>query len=967
MPYFQDQYARISYPDGNPGLRTAQLGAIHAIAAHFTTRKEPAIVVMPTGTGKTAVLAMAPFVLKAQRVLVVTGSRVVRDQIFEEFDTLGRLKDLAVLPLATPTPAVVEVSSNVTDAQGWEDFREAEVVVVAPSSASPVMEAVAPPPPDLFDLVLVDEAHHSRAKTWEALIESFPNAKRILFTATPYRRDQRELRGRLVYVYPVAKALEDGIFGKIEYIPVAEGAAEHESDIALATEAQRILLEDRRERPGSLLMVRTDLRTRADELKDLYEEHTDLKLQVVHGGHTFKHVKTVIRKLRANELDGVICVNMLGEGFNLPALKVAAIHAPLKSLGVTLQFIGRFARVEGEEAGVPAKFLAVPSTVKHQLDMLYVEGADWQKLITELAETRIEREVENREANETFEEPTVSDADLEELSLGSLRPFFHVKVFEVHGDVDLHCELGSELKPVYRRASPDLSADLFVTKDIIKPKWALSQVLDGHEHNLFIVYFDEASRLLFINSSEKSELVYMAIANSYCDRPPSPLPLDKVNKALVDLVDFEFFNIGMRRTYARSNLDSYKIFTGEHPHKSIVRRDGKMYHRGHLYGTAKQGGEAITIGYSSGAKIWSNKYDNLASLIAWCKTLAGRIISDRIVETHSFVDLIGTGETVTEIPTGVVAAGWHTSIYDIPRTGTFTVIAGGVAQTCDLTDFDLEIDVEASDDENIKFTVTNDVMSLGINFSLETARYFTSDDAACERFTIEIGRNHVTLLDFMNLYPPTFYFADFASLEGNQYFRMREVSAFDPEAHMEIVDWDGENVDIETEAHEPAAGKKNILTYLGERFDAGDDQVVLLDDGAGEIADFLTIHSTPDLITVRLYHAKKSHGVGATLADAQVVCAQVVKSMVWVNNNDLLKQIRHRLTLVKPRLVKGDINTVRDAIEAMKTVRTKWEIVIVQPGFEKATLPNDIGHILAAANDYITGELCEPLRVWCSP
>ena len=55
-----------------PGLRRAQLGATHAICAHFTLSREPALVSMPTGTGKTAVLMMAPFFTEARRALVIT-------------------------------------------------------------------------------------------------------------------------------------------------------------------------------------------------------------------------------------------------------------------------------------------------------------------------------------------------------------------------------------------------------------------------------------------------------------------------------------------------------------------------------------------------------------------------------------------------------------------------------------------------------------------------------------------------------------------------------------------------------------------------------------------------------------------------------------------------------------------------------------------------------------------------------
>jgi len=46
----------------------------------------------------------------------------------------------------------------------------------------------------------------------------------------------------------------------------------------------------------------------------------------------------------------------LGEGFDLPALKVAAIHDPHKSLAVTLQFVGRFAR-SGQGLGDASVFV----------------------------------------------------------------------------------------------------------------------------------------------------------------------------------------------------------------------------------------------------------------------------------------------------------------------------------------------------------------------------------------------------------------------------------------------------------------------------------------------------------------------------------------------------------------------------------------------------------------------------------
>ena len=60
-------------------------------------------------------------------------------------------------------------------------------------------------------------------------------------------------------------------------------------------------------------------------------------------------------------------MNMLGEGFDQPSLKIAALHAPHASLGITLQFIGRFARVGNETLGA-AQFFAVPAEIEGEME-----------------------------------------------------------------------------------------------------------------------------------------------------------------------------------------------------------------------------------------------------------------------------------------------------------------------------------------------------------------------------------------------------------------------------------------------------------------------------------------------------------------------------------------------------------------------------------------------------------------------
>jgi superfamily II DNA or RNA helicase len=132
MSYFEDHYNDFNYPigtDESAGFRNAQVGAIHAAAAHFTVRSDPGIVTMPTGSGKTAVLLATAFVLRAKRVLILTPSRLVREQIVDEALDLTRLRELGALPRDIPRPHVMNVRKRIASAEQWEEMQGYDVVV----------------------------------------------------------------------------------------------------------------------------------------------------------------------------------------------------------------------------------------------------------------------------------------------------------------------------------------------------------------------------------------------------------------------------------------------------------------------------------------------------------------------------------------------------------------------------------------------------------------------------------------------------------------------------------------------------------------------------------------------------------------------------------------------------------------------------------------------------------------------
>ena len=205
-----------------------------------------------------------------------------------------------------------------------------------------------------------------------------------------------------VYNYPLSKAYRDGIFGSISFIPIDEAP---EKDRLIAIEAERVFLNDRADGYEHYLMVRTDTKEKAKGLEKLYKEITSLRLKRIDSSMTYGTIQRTIKALREKNLAGIICVDMLGEGFDFPNLKIAAVHEPQKSLASTLQFIGRFARTNAEKIGT-AKFIAMnDEALRIENRRLYTSDAVWQDMIIELSEKKINSDLENSEAIKHFSRP----------------------------------------------------------------------------------------------------------------------------------------------------------------------------------------------------------------------------------------------------------------------------------------------------------------------------------------------------------------------------------------------------------------------------------------------------------------------------------------------------------------------------------------------------------------------------------
>lgn len=183
-------------------LRLYQNEAKTAIQQEWSKGIKKTLMVLPTGTGKTIVFSKLSedCVRDGERVLILAHRGELLDQAADK------------LSQATGLGCAVEKAEN-TCLGSW--YR----VVVGSVQTLMREKRLMQFPPDYFDVIIVDEAHHCLSDSYQRVLNYFTNAKVLGVTATPDRGDMRNLGQyfeSLAYEYTLPRAIKDGYLCKIK-------------------------------------------------------------------------------------------------------------------------------------------------------------------------------------------------------------------------------------------------------------------------------------------------------------------------------------------------------------------------------------------------------------------------------------------------------------------------------------------------------------------------------------------------------------------------------------------------------------------------------------------------------------------------------------------------------------------------------------------------------------------------------
>ena len=215
-----------------------QVEAVLALCDYFDpqTQSSPnssniALVVLPTGCGKTGVAVLASYALNASRVLVITPSIIISRQIHAAYGNFliqhGVVPNTPeVVQTVLPTSKLIKRTSEIK-----EGMNSMVMVVNAHKIGGQSSVRIEDIPRDGYDLVIVDEAHHYPAPTWKLLVDHFSNSRRLFLTATPEHRGEPILPIPPCYELNRNVAVDRGIIRDVMFDETTGGDEEYQYSV----------------------------------------------------------------------------------------------------------------------------------------------------------------------------------------------------------------------------------------------------------------------------------------------------------------------------------------------------------------------------------------------------------------------------------------------------------------------------------------------------------------------------------------------------------------------------------------------------------------------------------------------------------------------------------------------------------------------------------------------------------------
>ncbi len=317
-------------------LRPYQQAAVDQVREAFRAGRRKPLLVAPTGSGKTVMFSYvtASAAAKGNRTLILVHRAELLEQCHRSLASMDVPHGLIAAGLTPDRNQLTQVASVQTLVRRFD--------------------RVVPP-----DLIVIDEAHHATAGAWASVLAQWPQARVLGVTATPARLDGKGLGqvfDDLIRGPEVTKLIEDGYLCKpVYYAPKTvsmDGVHKVAGDFNRAEVAERMdkptitgdaVTHYRKYAEGQPCIVFCTGIKHAENVAAAFNA-SGYRFKVIDGTLAKEERAARVAALGSGQLQGLVSVDIVSEGFDLPCVAVAILLRPTASLSLHLQQIGRVLR-----------------------------------------------------------------------------------------------------------------------------------------------------------------------------------------------------------------------------------------------------------------------------------------------------------------------------------------------------------------------------------------------------------------------------------------------------------------------------------------------------------------------------------------------------------------------------------------------------------------------------------------------
>jgi DNA repair protein RadD len=342
-------------------LRPYQTQLVTEIRGQYQLGRKAVLAVLPTGGGKTvcfSYIAQSASV-KGNRVLILVHRAELLDQASR----------------AMPVPHGIIAANRAMDLS--------HTVQVA--SVQTVARRLHLLPRDFFQLLVVDEAHHTTAGTWAKVIAHFHAAKLLGVTATPIRGDGRGLGEHyqaMVQGPTAAELTEQAYLAPARVLAPpgfdSAGLRKRMGDFDTKQAEQRVgtIMGDclghyRKHLSGQTAIAFCCSVAHAEAVAHLFQS-AGIAAASIDGSMDTGTRRELLQRLAVGDLKVLTSCALIGEGVDVPSVGGCILLRPTASVGLHLQMIGRCLRPQPDKTAVVLDHVGNTLRLGHHL-----EERDW--------------------------------------------------------------------------------------------------------------------------------------------------------------------------------------------------------------------------------------------------------------------------------------------------------------------------------------------------------------------------------------------------------------------------------------------------------------------------------------------------------------------------------------------------------------------------------------------------------------